>query len=108
MQNFGEKVEYPMSRKIMRSRMINGLHVSSQEPSMPSKSLMMTGVFLHTSNHARMLKFGTHIRNPMSRIITRSRMTHVFHVFDQDPSMLSQVSYDDGEVLDTLLIMQES
>ena len=36
-----------------------------------------------------------------------SRMTHVLHVFSQEPSKSSQIS-DDDEVLDRLLIMLET
>ena len=50
----------------------------------------MRGGSWHTPNHARMLKIGTQVGNPMSRTIMRSRMTHVLHVFDQEPSMSSK------------------
>ena len=42
---------------------------------------------LHTSNHDRMLKFGTQGGNPKSRKIMISRMTqmlNVLHVIDDD------------------------
>ena len=89
MLKFGTKDWNPMSRTIMRSRMNHVLHVSAQEPSMSSMSLMIMGDLWHTSNHARMLKFGTEARNPMSRTNRRSRMTQVINLSDQEPSMSS-------------------
>ena len=84
-----------MSRTIMRSGLTYDLHVSSQEPpSMSSKSLMMMGSSLHSFNHARMLKFGTQVRNPMSRTIMRSRMILVLQVSSQEASMSSNNNHD--------------
>ena len=45
-QNAGTHVENPMSRTIIRLKMTHVLHVSGQEPSMSSKSLMMMGGIL--------------------------------------------------------------
>ena len=90
MLKFGTQVDIPLSRTIPKSRMTHVLHVIGQEPSMSSKYLMMMGGSWHTSNHDRMLKFGTQVEIPMSRTITKSRMTHVLHVSGQEPSMSSK------------------
>ena len=46
MLKFGTQVGNPMSRTIIRSKTTNVLHVSGQEPSMSSKSLIMRGGIL--------------------------------------------------------------
>ena len=55
-----------------------------------------------------MIEFGPHAENPKSNTIEGSRMTHVLHVTNQEPSKSFQVTDDDGEVLDRLLIMPDS
>ena len=95
MLKFGIQVRYPVSRTVMRSGMTHIFHVSSQEHSMSSKSLMMTGGSWHTYNHARKLKFGTHVRNHLRRMFKMSRMTRVLHVSNQEPFKVPQVTDDD-------------
>ena len=62
------------------------LHISGQESSMSSMSLMMMGWFLYISNHARNMKFGTQVLNHIYITFEMSRMTPVLHVFSQELS----------------------
>ena len=62
---------------------------SARNPQCPPSHWWWWGESWHTYNHARRLKFGTQAGNPMSRTIMRSGMTHVLHVFYQEPWMSS-------------------
>ena len=67
---FGTQIEKHIWRTFIMSKKTHVLHVSWQEPSKSSKSLMMTGGSWHTSNHARDSNFCTHVwRHLWSKII---------------------------------------
>ena len=73
-QEFGKQLGNQIWRTIKMSKMTHVLHVFCQEPSMSSKSLMMTGVSWHTFNHARKLKYGTNVMNYTWRTFKMSRI----------------------------------
>ena len=60
---FGPQIENHIWRTFTMLRMTHILHVSSQEPSMSSKSLKMTGVSWNIYNHYTDLKLSTHVYN---------------------------------------------
>ena len=53
----------------------------------PPSHWWLHGGSWHTSDHVRMLKFGTQVKNSMSRPIMRWRMTYILHDSIQEPSM---------------------
>ena len=104
MLKFGTKV----SNQIWITIWGQGRPISTMSPvrnhNYPPSCWWLHGGSWHTSNHARKNKFGT----PISKTIIRSWMTHVLHVFGQEPSVSSKSYIRRGVgVLDPLLIMLE-
>ena len=85
MLELGTQARNLKSGTSLRSRMTHVLHISDQEPSTSSKSLLMTGGSWHTSYHTKILKFGVQVGNQISSTIMRSRMTHLLHVSERNP-----------------------
>ena len=61
-----------------------------RNPPNPTKKTIKDRVSWHTSNHARMLNFGTQIWNHVPRTIMSSSMTLVLYVSSLEPPMSSK------------------